>query len=108
MPSFRRPIACQRSSGVIPVLTWPPRRPAASAAAPHADAQALRTPSASVSRADATTSSSATSPHRFLDDALGMLAEHFLDRREPLVTHVAGVPEVALLLDLTAWQLHPP
>src|SRR2546422_11649056 len=35
-----------------------------------------------------------------------MLAEHFLDRREPLVTHVAGVPEVALLLDLATRQLH--
>src|SRR5216117_2439153 len=37
---------------------------------------------------------------------LGKHPEHFLDRREPLVTHVAGVPEVALLLDLATRQVH--
>src|SRR2546430_11046720 len=39
-------------------------------------------------------------PDRPLDHALRVLPEHVLERREPLVPHVAGVPEIALLLEL--------
>src|SRR3989475_10283193 len=45
-------------------------------------------------------------PDRLLDHALGMLAEHFLHWRKPFVAHVPRVPEVALLFDLAARQLH--
>src|SRR5256885_15876648 len=44
-------------------------------------------------------------PARLLDDALRVFAEHFLYWRKAFVAHVPRVPEVALLLDLTARQL---
>src|SRR2546422_389201 len=46
-------------------------------------------------------------PHRLLDHALGALFEHVLERREAFVAHVAGVPEVALLLELASRELDP-
>src|SRR6266566_282497 len=45
-------------------------------------------------------------PHGPLDHALGMLREQGLERGEPLVPHVPGVPEVALLLELAPGELH--
>src|SRR5438552_881315 len=45
-------------------------------------------------------------PHRPLDHPVGVLREQRLERREPLVPHVAGVPEVALLLELATGELH--
>src|SRR5204862_8071382 len=45
-------------------------------------------------------------PDRFLDDALRMLAEHFLHWRKAFVAHVPRVPEIALLLEFAARQLH--
>src|SRR2546425_7892466 len=45
-------------------------------------------------------------PHRPLDDAVSVLREQRLERGEPLVPHVASVPEVALLLELPPCELH--
>src|SRR2546426_215423 len=45
-------------------------------------------------------------PHRLLDHALRMLGEQDLERREPLVPHVARVAEVALLLHLAPRELN--
>src|SRR3989442_2382303 len=44
-------------------------------------------------------------PPRPLDDAVGVLREQRLERREPLGSNVAGVAEVALLLELAAREL---
>src|SRR5438552_7113666 len=45
-------------------------------------------------------------PDRPLDHALRVFRHHILERREPLVPHVAGVPEIALLLELAPRELH--
>src|SRR5207253_1293143 len=55
-PTLRRPTACQRSSGVTPLLIGPspPPRRAAEAAGPRGDDRVRRTLSASVSPSGAT------------------------------------------------------
>src|ERR1043166_6984901 len=69
-PTLRRPTACQRSSGVMPLLIGPPPsrspspppRRAAAAAAPRGDDPVRRTLSASVSPSGATAWSWAACP----------------------------------------------
>src|SRR5947208_11955345 len=100
-PSLRRPTACQRSSGVIAELMTPRPGSAARAAGRRADALGRRTPSASASRVPGQRPLWEPPPHPPLDHPGGVLREQRLERREPVVPHVARGPGVALLLGLS-------